>query len=56
VKELPLPEGSTLSLLLRKQQKPIIPRASTVLQAEDRIIAVTTPELEEALRTALRGA
>jgi len=55
VKELPLPEGSTLSLLLRKQQKPIIPRASTVLQAEDRIIAVTSPESEEALRTALRG-
>jgi len=55
VKELPLPEGSTLSLLLRKRQKPIIPRASTILQAEDRIIAVTTPESEAALRTALTG-
>ena len=55
VKELPLPEGSTLFLLLRKQQKPTIPRASTILQAEDRIIAVTSPESEEALRTALRG-
>jgi len=55
VKELPLPEGSTLSLLLRKQQKPIIPRASTILQAEDHIIAVTTPESEETLRTALTG-
>jgi len=55
LKELPLPEGSTLSLLLRKQQKPIIPRASTILQAEDRIIAVTSPESEAALRTALAG-
>ena len=55
VRELPLPQGSTLSLLLRKQQKPIIPKANTTLQAEDQIIAVTTPESEEALRTALRG-
>jgi trk system potassium uptake protein TrkA len=55
VGELPLPEGSTLSLLLRKQQKPIIPRATTTLQAEDHIIAVTSPESEEALRAALRG-
>ncbi len=55
VKEFPLPEGSTLFLLLRKQQKPIIPKANTILEAEDRIIAVTTPESEEALRTALTG-
>jgi trk system potassium uptake protein TrkA len=55
VKDIPLPKGSTLSLLLRKQQKPIIPKANTTLQAEDRIIAVTSPELEEALRAALTG-
>ena len=55
VKELSLPESSTLSLLLRKQHKPITPRASTILQAEDRIIAVTSPESEAALRTALTG-
>ena len=55
VRELPLPKGSTLSLLLRRRQKPIIPRANTILQAEDRIIAITTPESEEALRAALRG-
>ena len=56
IRELPIPEGSTLSLLLRKQQKPIIPKANTILQAEDQIIAVTTPESEDALRAALRGA
>jgi len=55
VKELQLPEGSVLSLIIREQKKPFVPTASTVLKAEDQIIAVTTPESEEALRTALRG-
>ena len=56
IKELALPEGSVLSLIIRKARKPIVPTANTVLQAEDQIIAVTAPESEEALRTALRGA
>ncbi len=56
VKELSLPPESKLSLIIRKRQKPLIPRANTILQAEDQIIAVTTPESEDALRTALRGA
>ncbi len=55
IKELSLPAGSVLSLVIRKQQKPHVPTASTVLQAEDQIIAATTPESEEDLRTALRG-
>ncbi len=55
VKELPLPQGSVLSLIIRSQQKPIVPTANTILQAEDQIIAAITPESEEALRTALRG-
>jgi len=56
VKELSLPAESKLSLIIRKHQKPLIPRATTILQAEDQIVAVTTPESEEALRAALRGA
>ena len=56
VKELSLPPGSILSLIIRKARKPIVPTANTTLQAEDQVIAVTTPESEEALRTALRGA
>ncbi|MBA7558257.1 Trk system potassium uptake protein TrkA [subsurface metagenome] len=56
VKELSLPPGSILCLIIRKARKPIVPAASTILQAEDQIIAVTPPESEEALRTALRGA
>ena len=55
VKELSLPPGSVLSLIIRKARKPIVPAASTILQAEDQVIAVTPPESEEALRTALRG-
>ncbi|MDH5696122.1 MAG: TrkA family potassium uptake protein [Dehalococcoidia bacterium] len=55
VKELSLPPGSVLSLIIRKQQKPHVPTANTILQAEDQIIAVTSPESEEALRTTLRG-
>ena len=56
VKELSLPPESVLTLLIRKQQKPRVPTPNTILQAEDQIIAVTSPESEEALRTALRGA
>ncbi len=55
VKELSLPPGSVLSLLIRKQEKPQVPTAETILQAGDQIIAVTTPETEKALRTMLRG-
>ncbi len=56
IKELSLPPKSTLFLIIRKGQKPIIPKVNTILEAEDQIIAVTTPESEEKLRTTLRGA
>ena len=55
VKELPLPPESKLSLIIRKHHKPFIPKANTTIQAEDQIIAVTTPESEDALRAALTG-
>ncbi|MGD9118999.1 MAG: TrkA family potassium uptake protein [Dehalococcoidia bacterium] len=55
VKELPLPAGNSLSLVIRNQQKPFVPDEDTVIEAEDHIIAITTPETEEALGTALRG-
>ncbi len=56
IKELSLPPKTTLSLIIRKEHKPIIPKSNTTLQAEDQIIAVTTPESEETLRATLRGA
>ena len=55
VKELALPPESILSLIIRKERKPIVPTTSTTLQAEDQIIAVTRPEYEDDLRTALIG-
>ena len=55
IKELSLPPESILSLIIRKDQKPTIPATNTVLKAEDHIVAVTAPESEEALRTALIG-
>ena len=56
VRMLPLPQGSKLALIIRKKGKHRVPTLNTILRAEDRIIALTTPESEEALRTALRGA
>ena len=55
VKELSLPPDSILSLIIRKERKPIVPTTSTILKAEDQIIAVTRPESEDALRAALTG-
>lgn len=56
VGELPLPPGCTLALVIGKERKPVVPTGETMLQAEDQIIAVTTPEAEKTLRTLLRGA
>ena len=56
IKELSLPKESKLALIIPKEDKPHIPSAHTVLQAGDRIIALTDPESEEMLRAALRGA
>ncbi len=55
VRQLSLPKGSKLALVIRKEGKNRVPTLKTVLQAEDRVIALTTPESEEALRAALRG-
>jgi trk system potassium uptake protein TrkA len=56
VKELSLPPESVLSLIIRKERKPVVPTGNTVIQAADQVIAVTCSESEEALRAALRGA
>jgi len=56
IKELSLPPGSRLVLIIPKEHKPRVPASDTILRDGDRIIAVTTPESEEALRAALRGA
>lgn len=55
LKELSLPEGSRLVLIIPKENKPRVPSSDTILHDGDRVIAVTTPESEEALRAVLRG-
>lgn len=56
VKELSLPPGSILSLIIRDEAKPFVPLLDTIIRPGDQIIAVTAPDSEEALRAALRGA
>lgn len=53
VKELSLPSDSILALLIRNGQKPQVPTADTVLEVNDRIIALTTAESEETLQEKL---
>jgi trk system potassium uptake protein TrkA len=55
VKELSLPRESKLALIIPHEGTAHVPAANTVLRAGDQIIAVTSPESEEALRSALRG-
>ncbi len=55
VKELSLPKESKLALIIPHEGKAHVPTANTVLRAGDQIIALTSPELEKELRTALSG-
>jgi len=55
IRKLQLPENSQLALVIRKSGKHRIPTLNTIIQAEDRIIALTNADSEEALRAALRG-
>jgi len=55
IKELSLPKESRLALIIPKERKPRLPTSDTIIRGGDRIIAITTPESEDELRTALRG-
>jgi len=54
VRELLLPRGTKLALVIRKEGKNRVPTHNTIIREGDRIIALTTRESEEALRAALR--
>lgn len=54
LKELGIPDESILSLVIRNGQA-IIPYGDTVLEAEDEVLAVTTPQDEAPLRRILLG-
>jgi len=53
--ELSLPHDSVLALLIRNGQKPCVPGVDTIIQINDRIIALTSTDTEEALRRELTG-
>lgn len=55
IKELSLPKGSRLVLIIPTELKPRVPTSDTVLREGDRVIAITTLEAEETLRALLRG-
>jgi trk system potassium uptake protein TrkA len=55
LKDIELPRGSRLALVIPRDRKPRVPTPSTVLREGDQVIALTSPELEEKLRTALTG-
>lgn len=53
LKEVALPPGSLITLVIPRGQRPQVPREDMVLQADDTVLAVTLPENEDALRVAL---
>jgi trk system potassium uptake protein TrkA len=56
IKEISLPAGTKLALIIPRDREPRIPNPNTTIREGDQIIALTAPESEEALRTALTGA
>ncbi len=55
LKELSLPTGTIIMMILRKSQKPVVPDPDTFLIADDQVVAVVDPGLENDLRKTLRG-
>jgi len=55
LKDISLPRGTRLALVIPRDRRPRVPAPATVLREGDQIIAMTSPDLEEELRTALTG-
>lgn len=55
IKDIELPAGTIISLIIRKAQKPLVPTYNTILMAEDQVVAVIDPKFEDAFGKALRG-
>jgi trk system potassium uptake protein TrkA len=55
IREISLPQGSKLALIIPKNRRAHMPAPSTVLREGDQVIALTTPELEQELRAVLTG-
>jgi trk system potassium uptake protein TrkA len=55
LREIVLPQNALVSLVVDSTGTVTVPTADTVIQAEDDVLAVTSPETEEALRRVLTG-
>lgn len=55
IKELSLPAEAKLLLVIRRDEKPFVPKAETTLAAKDQLIAAMPLEAEEAFRAAMLG-
>jgi trk system potassium uptake protein len=55
VKDLSLPPGSVLILIIRRDQKPQMATADMSIQLGDQVIALTPTDTEEQIKDALRG-
>jgi trk system potassium uptake protein TrkA len=55
IKDLEMPQGSELTLIMRRDQKPITATLDTLIQTGDQIIAITPTGSEEQLKLALKG-
>lgn len=55
IRDVKLPPESLVPLIISKGKRPRVPNEYTVLQSEDQVLAVTRPESETELRTALTG-
>ncbi len=54
-KDLPVPKEARLALIIGKEGQPRLPDPTAKIELGDQIIALTTPEQEQAVRSALRG-
>jgi trk system potassium uptake protein TrkA len=55
LKDIAVPAGSVLALIIRRDQTPLLPSQDVVLRNGDQIIALTPSDAEERLKTALMG-
>ena len=56
IKDLPVPKECQIALIIDREGQPRLPEPESDIRTGDQIIALTTPEQEQALRAALRGA
>jgi trk system potassium uptake protein TrkA len=55
IKDIALPSGSILALIIRRDQRPQMVTPDSIIQTGDQIIALTTSDTEEQLKSALKG-